>query len=177
MERYTILGISGSLRQGAAHTAILEQLSALLEEPFKLLLCEGLEEIPAFNPEKDIDPAPASVAHFRDQLKSADALLICTPEYAYGIPGALKNAMDWVVSSGELVNKPVAVITASGLGEHAHQSIQLVLTAMNAKITEDTTLLISWIKGKLNEQNQISDPATLADAQKALQSLINTNLQ
>lgn len=166
-----ILGISGSLRAGSAHTAILEYLGTTVPE-HTFTICESIEDIPNFNPEKDISPAPAAVQRFRDQLASADVVLICTPEYAYGIPGALKNALDWVVSSGELVDKPVGVITASGLGEHAHASLLLVLTAMNAKLSETTALLIPWIKTKLNAKNEIIDPNTAQDITNVLNELI-----
>lgn len=166
-----ILGISGSLRSGSAHAAILEYLKTEAPE-HHLVLCDGMDDIPNFNPEKDISPAPVAVQRFRDQLAAADAVLICTPEYAYGIPGALKNALDWTVSSGELVDKPVGVITASGLGEHAHASLLLVLTAMNAKIAEHSTLLIPWIRSKLNTQNEITDQQTATDLKSVLDALL-----
>lgn len=166
-----ILGISGSLRSGSVHTAILKYLGDTVPE-HTFTICDGIEDIPNFNPEKDISPAPAAVQHFRGQLAAADMVIICTPEYAYGIPGALKNALDWVVSSGEMVDKPVGVITASGLGEHAHAALLLVLTAMNAKIPEGSTLLIPWIKSKLNAANEIIDPGTISDVESILNKLI-----
>jgi len=169
--RLKILAISGSLRTNSAHTAILEYLKTTVTE-HDILIYDGIEDIPNFNPEKDIDPTPTAVQHFRNQLAEADGILICTPEYAYGIPGSLKNALDWTVSSGNFVDKPVAVITASGLGEHAHASLLLVLTALNAKIAENGTILISWIRNKMNAENEITDLQTERDIQNVLKALL-----
>ena len=72
-----------------------------------------MAQLPHFNPELDLDDIDTTVANWRRLLKEANGVLICTPEYAKGVPGSLKNALDWVVSSGEFVNKPVAVISAS----------------------------------------------------------------
>ena len=90
--------------------------------------------IPAFNPDLDAEGAtpPAPVAHWRAALAEADAVLISSPEYAHGIPGVLKNALDWVVGSGELVNKPVGVLSASSASAFAHPQLVEVLTTMNA---------------------------------------------
>jgi chromate reductase, NAD(P)H dehydrogenase (quinone) len=90
-------------------------------------------------------------------------VLICTPEYANGVPGVLKNALDWVVSSGEFMYKPTAVITASPSplgGEKAHDSLILTLTIMTAKIVEGGTLKIPFFTKKVNPQGELTDPTT-----------------
>ncbi|HEY2580504.1 MAG TPA: NADPH-dependent FMN reductase [Mucilaginibacter sp.] len=74
---------------------------------------DGLAQIPHFDPGLDNDNPPATVAEFRKLLADAHAVIICTPEYAYGVPGTLKNALDWTVSSGSLDGKTMALITAS----------------------------------------------------------------
>ena len=78
----------------------------------------GLAELPLFNPDCG-DPAPESVRLLRHTIAAADAILISSPEYAHGVPGALKNALDWLVGSGEMIEKPVAVINASARATHA----------------------------------------------------------
>jgi NAD(P)H-dependent FMN reductase len=98
--------------------------------------------------------------------------LFCTPEYAFGVPGSLKNSLDWVVSSGELTYKPVAVITAATGGEKAHASLLYTLTAISASIVENGKLLISFIRAKMNEKNEVKDPATLEDIRKVVEALI-----
>lgn len=156
-----ILGISGSLRKGSAHHAILSYLASLIPE-VDFCISESIEAIPNFNPDLD---QPDSVPHpavkvFRAEVEAANAVIICTPEYAYGIPGALKNALDWTVSSGSFVDKPVGVITASGLGEHAHASLLLVLQALTAKVEPEAALLIPYFKSKMNAENVIVDEET-----------------
>jgi NAD(P)H-dependent FMN reductase len=76
----------------------------------------GIEDLPHFNPDRDVDPPHSAVAAWRGALAGADAVVIATPEYAHGYPGALKDALDWVVGSGELVDTPVLLVTASGSG-------------------------------------------------------------
>jgi NADPH-dependent FMN reductase len=82
-----------------------------------------LETLPPFNPDLDGDPALAAVARFRAALQACDAVLISSPEYAHGVPGVLKNALDWVVGSGELVNKPIALVNTSSRARHAWASL------------------------------------------------------
>ena len=72
-----------------------------------------LADVPPFNPDLDTDTAPVEVVRFRAALEACDAILICSPEYAHGVSGVLKNALDWVVGSGELMDKPIALINAS----------------------------------------------------------------
>lgn len=91
---------------------------------------------------------------YRELLLRADGVIICTPEYIKGVPGVLKNALEWVVSSAELYTKPVAVITASGNGENAHQALQLNLSMLNANVFDGGALLISGANSKLNEDGE-----------------------
>src|SRR5262249_37658099 len=96
-----ILAISGSLRAGSTNTALLRATASLAPKGVEVLLFDGLRELPHFSPEIDGDDSPAPVVHLRESLAAADAVLICTPEYAFGMPGSLKNALDWCVSSAE----------------------------------------------------------------------------
>ena len=107
-----ILAISGSLRRISSNTTLLRAIDALAPPGVEVTLYDGLADLPAFNP--DFEGAePSSVLAFRGQLKSADGVFISSPEYAHGVPGSLKNALDWIVGSGELVDKPVAILNAS----------------------------------------------------------------
>lgn len=108
-----ILGIPGSLSGGSANYSILRHIEDEIGMEVEYSIYNGIGQLPHFNPEIDNIPARAEVDRFRKELKSADGIVICTPEYAFGVPGSLKNALDWTVSSGELVNKPLALITAS----------------------------------------------------------------
>ena len=116
---YNILAISGSLRGKSLNSALLSSVISMIPSRGTVVNYSEMAQLPHFNPDLDLDldldldDIDAAVANWRRILKKANGVLICTPEYAKGVPGSLKNALDWVVSSGEFVNKPVAVISAS----------------------------------------------------------------
>src|SRR3954470_24143764 len=93
----SILGISGSLRTGSSNTALLRAARVMLPEAVEFTLFDGLGEIPAFNPDIADEATPASVVALRKQVIAADGVLFSSPEYAHGVPGSLKNALDWLV--------------------------------------------------------------------------------
>jgi len=166
-----ILGISGSLRSNSSATAILNVIAGLVPESVEFTIYSGLAEIPAFN---DSDQIPESVAHFIKLLSDADGVFFCIPEYAFGVPGALKNALDWTVSSSTAFpGKPVALITAATGGDKAHAAFLLTLKAISSKIPEGATLLLSFIRSKLNEKNEVKDRTTLDSIKKVINSLID----
>ena len=98
-----VLAISGSLRRLSSNTALVGAVARLAPEIVEVSIYRGLADLPPFNPDIDDDRLPAAVATFRGRLQACDAVLISSPEYAHGVPGVLKNALDWVVGSGELV--------------------------------------------------------------------------
>lgn len=125
--------------------------------------------LPHFN---DPEFVPEKVTEFCNRIKRSDAVLICTPEYAFGIPGSLKNALDWTVGSSEFVNKPVALITASSQGEKGHAALLLVLEAISAKVIEEGSILISFVRSKLDEKGKIKDQNLEQNLRKALKALV-----
>src|SRR5271155_3416221 len=100
-----ILAISGSLRSGSSNYAILRALGQMVPPDFSYTIYNGISEIAAFDPGLDNDTPPSAAAAFRKKLAQADGVIICSPEYAYGVPGALKNALDWTVSSASFSGK------------------------------------------------------------------------
>ncbi len=114
------------------------------------------------------------VKNFIQQLSYADALLFCIPEYAFGVPGALKNALDWTVSSTVFSDKPVALITAASNGEKAHASMSLTLGALGSRISEETKLLIPFIRTKLDEKGQVTDQHVLNSIRCVIRALLQT---
>jgi chromate reductase, NAD(P)H dehydrogenase (quinone) len=127
-----IVGISGSLRAGSSNAAVLRTAAEVAPPGVTIDVWERLGELPHFNPDLDDDDPPAPVREFRQLLRDADAVIVCSPEYAHGMPGSLKNALDWLVSDGMLVGKPVLVITtAPTYGEHAHAQLTEVLKTMS----------------------------------------------
>ncbi|MGF6231050.1 NAD(P)H-dependent FMN reductase [Inquilinus ginsengisoli] len=117
-----ILAISGSLRAGSSNTALLHAMAALAPAGVEVSVYGGLADLPHFNPDLDPESIPA-VADFRALLAAADGVLISSPEYAHGVAGVMKNALDWVVATGEFVDKPVALINASPRAHHAQEAL------------------------------------------------------
>jgi chromate reductase len=172
MENKNILTISGSLREGSSNHAILNLLERMTPANISFTVYNGLREIPAFDPGLDTDNPPVEVSGLRRQLADADGIIICTPEYAYGVPGALKNALDWMVSSGSFSGMPTALITASTGGENAHEAMIKILGAIDAKLTPETTLLISFIRSKLDSEGNVTDIETGEKLQNLFGSLV-----
>lgn len=184
-----ILGVCGSLRAGSVNAAILRGAarlaSAITVQPARavdFVLASALDQLPHFNADEDFpDTAPRSdnareshpaIARWRGELALADAVLIVTPEYAHGYPGTLKNALDWIVGSGQLVEKPTALIVGSPghLGGFRAQSTLLqVLLAMNVKVV--ATRNFAAIRSKLDPEGELFDEPTLAELQHVLASL------
>lgn len=172
MQQKNIFAISGSLRLGSSNHAILNALGKMMPSNINFIIYNRLSEIPAFDPDLDNDDPPAAVSAFRKQLFQADAIIICTPEYAYGVPGALKNALDWTVSSGSFSGKLTALITASTGGENAHEALIKILGAIDANLIQEATLLISFIRSKMDSEGKITDEET----EGRLRSVLNTLL-
>lgn len=171
--KINVLAICGSTRESSSNHHLIKAITDLGSDVFEVRVLEGLTDIPHFNPDLDMEPdsAPAVVQAFRAQLAQADAVLICTPEYAIGVPGTLKNAVDWTVSSMHFSGKPVALITAGTSGHKAHQSLLGTLLIIESKISEDAQLVISGVKTKVSAQGVITDEGTLTQVRKLLQSL------
>lgn len=155
-----VLAISGSTRERSSNRNLIQAIEALAEDRFTIHLYTGLADLPHFNPDLDGDIPLPRVQDFRDQVRSADGVLICTPEYAMGVPGSLKNAIDWTVSSMEFSGRPVALITASSSGQKGHRSLIDTLQVIEARMVPDTQLLISFVKTRVNSEGRITDDTT-----------------
>jgi NAD(P)H-dependent FMN reductase len=139
-----ILGISGSLSASSANTAVLALAATRLPAPDKLVVHPPLDALPHFNPDHDTDPAPAPVTALRAAVADADAVVVATPEYAGGMPGVLKNALDWLVGSGELFGKRAVVVSAASSRERgagARQSVESTLTMQGALVCDSFTVV------------------------------------
>lgn len=151
-----IIAISGSTRANSSNETILRSLpfdSTLFQIEFFL----SIDQIPHFNPDIDEKNIPLEVQHLRDKVAEADGVVFCTPEYVFSLPGTLKNAIEWFVSTTIFTDKPVGFIIASASGKYAFDSLGLILKTIQANLTADTQLLISGAKGKVDLQGQIID--------------------
>ncbi|WP_247387116.1 MULTISPECIES: NADPH-dependent FMN reductase [unclassified Bradyrhizobium] len=113
-----IVAISGSLRTGSSNTAALRAAARLAPAGVAIVPFEGIAGLPFFNPDLDRDNVPAPVDAMRRLIGSADGVLISSPEYARGVAGVLKNALDWLVGSHEFPDKPIALINTSPRATH-----------------------------------------------------------
>lgn len=174
--RSKIIAISGSTRQNSANLSLIHAISNLFSNTLDIVIFNSLDSIPHFNPDLDNENPPKAVEEFRKLLREADGILICTPEYAMGVPGTLKNAIDWAVSSMEFSHKPVVLITASTSGQKAHHSLIETLKVIEADIPESSQLVISHVKTKVKDDT-IIDPGTLEQINKVMGSLMKTILK
>ncbi len=145
----------------------------MFADKIRLNIYEDLSNLPHFNPDLDTETPPESVAEWRERIKKSDGILICSPEYVFSIPAALKNALEWTVSSADFHDKPTALITASSLGETAHESLLLVLKTIDAKIGEHAALLISGAQTKIKD-GKIADENTVEKLNLLIESFLHT---
>ena len=153
-----LLAISGSLRAASANTTVLRAAVRLAPEHVVISLYAGLGDLPHFNPDLDGEIPPPAVRDFRALLAAADAVLLCSPEYAHGVPGVLKNALDWIVSSGEFMGKPVAIINARPASTYAQASLRETLSVMMAEIDESASVTLPVTTNRLDEAILMESP-------------------
>ncbi|MFA6457150.1 MAG: NADPH-dependent FMN reductase [Bacteroidota bacterium] len=155
-----ILAIPGSNRIHSTHLNLIRTITTLAEGKFDVIEYNTIGGLPHFNPDIDNGSSPQPVIEFRRQLQAVDGVLICTPEYAMGVPGTLKNALDWTVSSADFYRKPVSLITASSVGQKGHAALMETLNIIGSVITAETQLIIPFIKTKIGSDGTILDPET-----------------
>jgi NAD(P)H-dependent FMN reductase len=137
-----LLAVSGSLRAASSNTAVLQAAAQLAPMGVTIELYHKLGELPHFNPDFDNERLPAIVAEFRALVGAVDGILISSPEYARGVPGTLKNALDWLVGSFEFPNKCVALINVSPRATHAQASLTTTLETMSARLVTEASVTL-----------------------------------
>jgi len=156
-----ILAIPGSTRQHSTNHRLIKAITALLPGDFTVTIYDEIGGLPHFNPDNNNDHVAREVADFRALLHRSAGVIICTPEYAHGVPGTLKNAIDWTVSSGEFSQKPTVLITASTDGTYGHQALLETLRVIEAKNIDQLQLLVQFAQTKINNDHIITDQNTL----------------
>ncbi|HVR39095.1 MAG TPA: NAD(P)H-dependent oxidoreductase [Thermoanaerobaculia bacterium] len=147
-----IIAISGSLRSNSSNAALLRAAARVAPEGVEVAMYAGVGTLPHFNPDLDAEGSepPPAVRELRKLLIGADAVLISSPEYAHGVPGALKNLLDWLVSVGDLVGKPVALLNAAPVGgQYAQESLLETLRTMNWNFIDDASLMKPFVTRKI----------------------------
>ena len=175
------LGICGSLRKASFNRAALRAAADLLPEGVGLKVA-GIEDIPLYNGDVEAQGLPASVQALRAEIKAADALLICTPEYNYSIPGVLKNAIDWASRPPEqpFAGKPIALMGASPgmLGTARSQyHLRQAFIFLDGKILNRPEVMIAAASSKFGADGRLTDEPTRQAIAAMLASLKAWTLQ
>lgn len=166
MKRKKILAIPGSLRTNSSTHIVLGEVSLLMPANVDFKIFDGVGQLPHFDGSEEI---PNIVQAFLKNIQDADGVLICTPEYAFGVPGSLKNAFDWTVGTMEMTNKPTALLTASTGGEHGHESLLRTLKALSANVADGSAQLISFIRSKIKEGKVVDE-----NAKEQIQAMVDS---
>jgi chromate reductase, NAD(P)H dehydrogenase (quinone) len=169
-----ILAISGSLRRASTNTAALEALARLAPEGARVLLYRDLASLPPFNPDDDIEDKskPEPVDTLRALVDASDALVIAAPEYAHGLPGALKNALDWLVASETFAGKPTALLNTSPRAFHAQASLREILSTMAARLIPEAFVSISLTGKLVTLEDILADTVCARRLGESLEALI-----
>ncbi len=173
----TLLAISGSLRAVSSNTSLLRAARLLARPPVSIEMFDGLGQLPHFNPDLDIEPLPPAVVDLRARIKGADGLVISSPEYARGVAGVMKNALDWMVSDMDFSGKPVALFNASPRATHGLAALRLTLETMAARIIDGASITLPLLSSPRDAQGIAADPALsqlIRDALAAFANAIET---
>jgi NAD(P)H-dependent FMN reductase len=163
--------ISGSLRANSTNHALLEAAAALLPEGSEAVFVD-IEPLPHFNPDFDDDP-PGSIAEFRRELAACHALMISSPEYVHSMPGALKDALDWLVSSAELFEKPVITLNASpNAGMRGQEALLHTLEVMSLRVLREDSLVDPFVPKRMARDQILADATVRATLQRSVDALV-----
>ena len=165
-----ILAISGSLRARSSNTAVLEAAQELAPAGVDVVLYGELGLLPHFNPDEDVEPLPPAVARWRDAIAGADALLFCSPEYARGVAGSLKNALDWLVSGFEVIGKPIASINASPIATTGQEALLATLRTIGV-VVEEASIRLPLTSAQKTREGILADRELATALRAALDRL------
>ncbi|HEY2663046.1 MAG TPA: NADPH-dependent FMN reductase [Candidatus Binataceae bacterium] len=158
-----ILALSGSLGRRSSNTELLRAAQRLCAGAAQVVIYEGLRDIAPFDPDLEDDAAPEPVKNLRALISSADGVLISSPEYAHGVSGVLKNALDWTVSTGDFYDKAVAVLNASPRATIALEAMKENLRTMGARLVEEASITVAVMSRRL-DADEIAADAEIAGA-------------
>ena len=158
-----ILAISGSLRSASLNTSVLHAARRLAPADVEVELFEGIGQLPFFNSDLEAGRLPDAVAAFRGIIAAADGILISSPEYARGVSGVMKNALDWLVGCERFPGKPVALINTSPRATHALAALALTLETMSAHLVAEASITLPLL-GTVHDADSIAADPELAGA-------------
>jgi NAD(P)H-dependent FMN reductase len=162
-----LLALSGSLRSKSSNTELLSAAAALAPDDVDVVLYDGIGQVPHFNPDLE-DELPPSVVDFRARVAAASGLLISSPEYAHGVPGSFKNALDWLVGGPEFVYKPVALFNTSPRASFAQESLAETIRTMSGRIISEASLSLPLLGQRLDAEGIIARPELASAIRRAI---------
>jgi NAD(P)H-dependent FMN reductase len=169
-----LLAISGSLRKASTNTAALEALARLAPEGVHVLVYRDLAKLPPFNPDDDLEDEtkPEPVETFRQLVGASDAIIIAAPEYAHGLPGVFKNALDWLVASETFLGKRVVLLNASPRSFHAQSDLREILATMAARFVTEAFASLPLTGKTVTANELLKDSACAQRLKESLDTLI-----
>jgi NAD(P)H-dependent FMN reductase len=162
-----VLAVSGSLRAASINSAFCRVAAQLAVAPLRISVYSRLGDLPLFNPDLESSP-PSSVQDFRFAVGRADAVLLASPEYAHGISGVMKNALDWLVSYEGTVYKPIALINTSPRAHHAYEAMREILRTISTTLIESASVSIPLLGSCITEEAMLAAP----EVRHAIQSVL-----
>jgi len=175
MRPLRVLTLSGSLRKASLNAAMLAMAANCAPPGMTMNPHRSLGDLPLFNPDLEANEPP-SVARLRHDIATADALLIASPEYAHGVSGVMKNALDWMVASGVFVERPVVLWNASPRASHALAAMRETLTVMSARLIDEASLEMLIERAATSAPPINPDPGSMHQALRALAQVLRSQL-
>lgn len=167
-----VLTLCGSLRAASSNRSLLRAAERIASEGVTFEHYEGIGDLPHFNPDLEAQPLPAPVAELRGRIERADAILISCPEYARGIPGSFKNALDWLVGGHEFPGKPIALFNASPRASDAQAALRLVLTTMSGRVIDEASIAVALLAKSRDAEAIAADPDMRPILERGLTALL-----
>ncbi|KVT84744.1 FMN reductase [Burkholderia ubonensis] len=168
--RMEIVALCGSLRACSCNAALLDAAAAVAPPDMHVARFLHLGQFPLFNPDVE-HPTPEPVRDFIDRMNAADGVLIASPEYAHGVTGVMKNALDWVVGCEAFVHKPVAVLNASPRATHADAALKETLSVMSARVVNEASIALPILGSRLDAAGIAAHPPFADALARALHAL------
>jgi len=166
VKNIALLALSGSLRANSYNTLAISALRLIAPTNIRIEIGR-IDQLPLFNPDREGEPI-ASLIELKMALSKADGIIIATPEYAHGISGPMKNALDWLVSGAEFPNKPIMLVNTSPRARHAQAALREVLVTMSGCIIEDAYINLPLLGSNLDCQGILAQPQLVAEMHRGL---------
>ena len=162
-----LLAMCGSLRQVSYNRAALQALKTLAPDQVAIHIA-AIDDLPLFNPDRE-NEAIAPLSRLKAELKASQGLIIASPEYAHGVSGPMKNALDWLVSGEEFPYKPIMLINTSPRAHHALDALKEILTTMSGNVIDEAVVEIPLLSSGLDAAGIV--------AREDLSTLLQNGLQ